>query len=177
MYIPYTEYEAFIGDFQRITHALCNGNPANPQKDAIAECKENDIFILKHCLLNKSVWYCLINNKGYYLNWQELWNLHAVFDERIGIIMKYTRINFALKDGTIVSIDDIDPEELEECFQNRAFRVSSVEKSYRICIPYDMPTISEEETFKTIESSLYNCKFEDVIGKTKLSATFTLVEI
>lgn len=179
MYIDYSDTEAFFGNYQRVVNALSNDDPCHTRQNDLDKCHKDDIIVFDRCLLNNSVFSLKINNTGACVTWDDLWNMYADFDERIGIIKNYDYNDIHIKGHQLISFNDIEPEDFIATVYGKSFHVLVKFCGYRI--NYSNPKVNRELTdeaiFRYIEKQLYEEKFDSVKGMTSYGKCLSLIEI
>lgn len=179
MYIDYGNIDAFFGDYERVVYALSGGRPTAVVHSPLYVSKEGDVLEFLNKIQNGLYWECCINDEKTYIYWEDLRNVHALFDERIGAIQKYGMCKIS-NGCEHLSFEGIDADDLLSITANRHYRIHRIFKGYRLnrSSPLAKAFVNEEEAFKKIEFDLFHENFASVKGATTRSQCieFTLID-
>lgn len=167
MYIDYGELNAFFGDYQRVVYSLSNGCPTTAVHSTLYNCKEGDSFRFLGKLQDGLYWECSINEERTVIYWEDLWNLQASFDERIGAIKEYGMCKI-INGPENIPFRDISTDGLLQITANNKYMIHTIFKGYRLNRTNHLvkKLSNEEDAFRQIEYDLFHEKYSHVQGTT-----------
>lgn len=165
MYIPYTDIEAFFGNYYTIVHVL-DSNLRYKSGSGLSNAMVGNILTFLGADNGTSLIFSASVGKKVIINSSSLFALHAIFDERIGIISKYLRHTFVDVKGNRFDMSLLLDDNCSKNYEGKQFRINAVSPTYRIV---DIDNCfskygTQEECYKWVEERLYAEDFDRVMG-------------